>query len=58
MANGLDDFRSVHRFVKEHCWSTVAPLSETFVSYAQKALKKTHMAILIVDTRAQAKFMR
>ena len=52
------DFRSVHKFVKENCWSTVAPLSETFVSYAHKALGKTHMAVLLVDTRAQAKYMR
>jgi len=52
------DFRSVHRFVNEHCWPTIAPLSEQFVTHASQVLKKTHMAVLIVDTRAHAKFMR
>ena len=52
------DFRSVHRFVNENCWPMIAPLSEQFVAHAHKALKKTHMAVLLVDTRTNAKFMR
>ena len=52
------DFRSVHRFVREHSWPTVGPLSDEFVAHAKEKLGKDYMAIVLVDTRKQAKFLR